>query len=152
MSADQSGNGLGQRRSSTYVGHAHFWERAVSRGVFIKATAGVTGAVLGADLWMPRLVHATPSRSVLPRPIPGGNQFLGPGTELFHVFDPAPGDELSAITDFRGFIAAAHMCRPTLVTNASGTVTQYVDADMRFMQGHYIGVDGHPHHGTFGFF
>jgi hypothetical protein len=37
-----------------------------------------------------------------PRPIPGGTEFLGPGTELFHVFAPGAG-EPNTITDFNGF-------------------------------------------------
>ncbi|GAC1638206.1 MAG: hypothetical protein NVS4B2_27200 [Chloroflexota bacterium] len=133
-----------------YVGHPHFWERAVSRGSFLKAAASVSGAVIGSEVWMPGLARARPSRSVLPRPIPGG--FLGPGNELFHVFVPAPGNELSTITDFKGFIAAARTCRATERHDAHGTTTLYVDTDTRFMQGQYIGVDGRRHHGTFGFF
>ena len=137
-----------------HFGHAHFWQRAMSRGTFIRSATGVGGAALTSGLWMPTLAQAAKSAPVLANPIPGGNRFLGPGTELFHVFGPAPGNELSTITDFDGFIAAAHSERPTLVTDkASGTtITGFTDLDMRFMSGRYIGVDGKHHHGTFGFF
>lgn len=132
-------------------GHAHFWQRAMSRGQFIAAAAGATGAALSAPLWLPS--QAAAASGVLAKPIPGGNQFLGPGTELFHVFTPQPGDELSTITDFDGFIGAAHLQGPAIRTLADGTTTTlYSDYDMRFMKGLYIGVDGRPHQGTFSFF
>ncbi len=134
-------------------GHAHFWERAMARSQFIKAAAGATGVALSSPLWMPTRTQAAATSGVLAKPIPGGNQFLGPGTELFHVFTPQPGDELSTITDFEGFIGAAHMQGPAIRTLADGTATTlYCDYDMRFMQGLYVGVDGQLHRGTFSFF
>jgi hypothetical protein len=77
---------------------------------------------------------------------------LGEGTELMHVFLPAPGVELSTITDFRGVIAAAQISGAGMATDRSGKkIPLFFNADMRFMQGCYIGVDGRHHHGTFGF-
>src|SRR6266700_7817621 len=88
------------------VGHTHFWERALlSRRQFMTAAAGTTGVVLGSGLWMPGLALA--NGSAAPRPIPGGVQPFGPGTELFHVFLVGPGVEESTIADFHGFIGAA---------------------------------------------
>jgi hypothetical protein len=42
-----------------YVGHTHFWERALlSRRRFMTAAAATTGVVLGSGLWMPGLAQA----------------------------------------------------------------------------------------------
>src|SRR5579871_2902102 len=76
-----------------HVGHTHFWERAMlSRRQFMGTAAGATGAVLASGLWMPGMALAD---NAAPKPIPGGIQPFGPGTELFHVFPIAPGVELS---------------------------------------------------------
>lgn len=134
-----------------HVGHPHFWQRALSRSQFIRTTAGASGVALSSSLWMPGLAQAEGDGGVLPRPIPGG--FVGPGGELFHVFTPAPTDELSTITDFNGYVGAAHMQGPAIRTLSDGTkTTLYADYDMRFMQGEYVGVDGNRHEGTFSFF
>lgn len=140
----------GQRQ----VGHAHFWERALSRNQFIRTAASAAGVALGAGLGLPRLTQAAYT-GVLANPIPGGIYFLGPGTELFHVSpgSPGAGAELSTITDFDGLIGAAHLQGPAIQTLANGTTTTlYADYDMRFMKGLYVGVDGRLHQGTFSFF
>lgn len=124
-------------------GHAHFWDRAVSRGGFIRTTAGVTGAVLGADLWLPALARDDRSAS-LPKPIPQG----GIGGD-FRVFVFGPGNEPSTITDFNGFIGVTDV--QGMATNTSTGERLLVDTDMRFMQGVYVSVDGRHHQGTFGF-
>lgn len=134
-----------------YVGHQHFWERAMmSRRQFIATAAGATGAVLGSGLWLPGLALAD---SAAPRHIPGGIQPLGPGTELFHVFPVAHGVEPSTITDFHGAIGAAEVQGTGTGTNTNTGTTSSLnfDVDMRFMQGVYIGMDGERHHGTFAF-
>ncbi|GAC1484054.1 MAG: hypothetical protein NVS2B12_38930 [Ktedonobacteraceae bacterium] len=69
-------------------------------------TAGATDTLLSSDLLLPCLALAHSSD---PRPIPGGERFLGPGTELFHVFGIGPGVEESTITDFHGSIGAAQI-------------------------------------------
>src|SRR5215469_7270521 len=81
-----------------YVGHSHFWERAMPRRQFIAKAVGTVGlvlgsGVLGSGLWRPQEVRATPPPGPLPNPIPGGLQPLGPGTEIFHIFLPASGSE-----------------------------------------------------------
>jgi hypothetical protein len=88
-----------------------------------------------------------------PRPIPGGIQPFGPGTEVFHVFLPGRGAEPSTITDFHGFIGIADTQGTGTGTNThtGATTTLLFDNDTRFMQGVYIGVDGKKHRGTFGF-
>lgn len=134
------------------LGHAHFSERLISRGQFIRLAGGATAGALSSPLWMPALARAA-KPPALPKPIPGGIQPFGPGTEVFHVFPPEPGNELSTITDFNGFIAAAHITGTGTGTGTLGGVPSLVfDADTRFMQGEYIGVDGRHHQGTFGFF
>jgi hypothetical protein len=146
--------------TSGYAGHAHFEERAVSRRTFLTtaAAAGTLGLVLGSGLRLPEPAYAKHHRSgVAPKPIPGGltgEQFGFPGlTELFHVFGPVPGGEVSTITDFNGFIGAAEIKGTGTGTdpNTGDTQQLFFDADMRFMHGRYIGVDGRHHHGTFGF-
>jgi hypothetical protein len=101
---------------------------------------------------LPSLAHAAPKSGAAPKPIPGGQQFFGPGTEVFHVF-LGPGVENATITDFNGVIAAAHILGTvTQIQGGQSTRGLLVDGDVRFMQGKYVGVDGHVHQGTFGFF
>jgi hypothetical protein len=142
-----------------YVGHQHFLQRAMPRRQFIAKAAGTVGLVLGSGvfgsgIWRPHLVRATPPPGPLPNPIPGGIQPLGPGTELIHFFLPGPDSEPSTITDFDGFVGVAHVTGNGTRTDAStgNTSRLFFDADMRFMQGQYIGIDGEQHEGTFCFF
>lgn len=121
-----------------YVGHAHFWERALSRREAIRAAAGGTAVVLGSGLLAPGLAEAKEA-SVAPKPIP---ETLFPGAP-FHVLPPSS-EEPSTITDFNGFVGATDI-------QGTGTGGLLFDVDMRFMQGKYVGVDGKLHHGTFGF-
>jgi hypothetical protein len=96
-----------------------------------------------------------------PRPIPYGTQFLGPGTELFHVEAPGyPGlgapetANAATITDFNGALGLVYVGGHGVHTDkVTGIVTTgiYWEVDMRFMVGEYVGKDGQHHHGTFGF-
>jgi hypothetical protein len=147
-------------RGHPHRGHAHFWQRAaMKRRRLMRTAAGGTAAALGAPLWLPALAqaerddgHARRPNGAAPRPIPGGQQFFGPGTEVFHVF-LGPDVENSTITDFNGVIAAAHILGTvTEIQGNQRTSGLLVDGDVRFMQGVYIGVDGKARHGTFGFF
>lgn len=107
--------------------------------------AGITGAILGADLWMPGPALANPAGGV-PRPIPQG----GLGLPLdFRVFGFGPGTEPITITDFNGFIGVTDV--QGMATDLSTGERLLVDTDMRFMSGAFIGTDGRPHQGTFGF-
>ena len=144
-----------------HIGHAHFWERAMSRDQFIKTAAVATGAAASAQLWLPSLAHAAAAPNAAttsvaklgaaaPKPIPGGvNPGVPGGPSLIHVFPPgSPNDEPSAITDFGGVVGIAHVTG----TGKDGTGASLVfDTDMRFMRGVYIGTDGHRHVATFGF-
>jgi len=131
-----------------YVGHTHFWERAMlSRRRFMRTAAGATGVVLASGLWMPgRALADNPA----PKPIPGGFEAFG---KFFHVdpSSPGPGAENSTIFDFHGSIGAAEVQGTGTGTNTNNGTTSSLlfDVDMRFMQGVYIGVDGEKHTGTF---
>ena len=124
----------------------------MTRRGLIRTAAGGTAAVLGAPLWLPALAQAATPNGAAPRPIPGSQQFFGPGTEFFHVF-LGKGEENSTITDFNGAIAAAHILgTATEIQGSRRTPGLLVDGDVRFMKGLYIGVDGKVRRGTFGFF
>src|SRR5713101_811586 len=137
------------------IGHTHFWQRSMPRRQFITRAAGTFGLVLGSGMlgsgfWRPRLVRAGKPPGAAPNPIPGGIQPFGPGTEVFHIFLPEPGNEPSTITDFNGFIGVAHVT--AFGTATPGNRRLFFDTDMRFMKGPYLGMDGRQHNGTFGFF
>ncbi len=126
-----------------YAGHSHLSHPVLSRRRFLGTTAGAAGAALTAGLWLPVVAN-----DAAPRPIPGGIQPFGPGTEVFHLFLPGPGVEPSSITDFRGTIGVAAVQGKG--TSSDGRSWLY-DTDLRFMRGVFIGKDGEEHQGTFGF-
>ncbi len=137
-------------------GHAHFWHRALSRRQVVRTAAGLVVAGVGGV----RAGRATAQDIAMatPKPIPGGID-LG-GGQLIHVYDYSQGFEPATITDFRGLVGINHLRTEGTVTTGGGgglstpTATGdrlVVDVDMRFMQGTYIGEDGQPHQGTFGF-
>ena len=135
-----------------YVGHTHFWERAMmSRRQFVSTAAGATGVVLSSGLWMPAVAQAQASGSqVDPKPIPGGFTAFG---VFIHHFLPGPVNEPSQITDFHGVIGLANLKGTgTGIIKQTGASTPLLFAvDNRFMKGTYIGVDGERHRGTFAF-
>lgn len=142
------------------IGHAHFWERAVSRRQFIRGTAATAGLALGAGLVQPAGAFSSLHPFIGnadPKPIPGGTDLfalLGLGSgPLFHFFFPAFGQEVSTITDFVGHVGAAEIRGTGTLTNTTSldTSTLTFDADMRYMDGLYVAEDGRPRHGTFGF-
>jgi hypothetical protein len=123
-------------------GHRH----APSRRQFLAAGAGLGAAgVLGTQV-----IGAGPALAARhaadPRPIPGGTRFLGPGTELFHVFAPGAG-EPNTITDFKGFVGVAHITG----TGAGANAGLSFDVDNRFITGEYIALNGQHANATFGF-
>jgi hypothetical protein len=129
-------------------GHTHFWHRNSSRRDVLKTIAGGAALGLTAGLWNPAALVAG-SSAVAPNPIPTGFEFEG---ELFHVFPPAPGVEMATITDLVGIIGAtAVQGTGTGVDHDGQSMALNFGADMRFMQGRYIGVDGKPHQTAFGY-
>ena len=132
----------------TSSARAQFWQRATSKRQFIKTVAGASGLVFGSGLWTQALGKGQVPANAEPRPIPGGFEAFG---ELFHLFDPAPGNEPSSITDFNGFVGVARNTGFGTLTDATGSRRVSYDTDMRFMKGLYIGKDGRHRQGTFGF-
>src|SRR5207244_2355961 len=59
-----------------YVGHAHFWERALSRREFMRTTAGASALAVAAGMAWPAAAFAESEsgsrHNATPRPIPGG--------------------------------------------------------------------------------
>ena len=71
----------------------------------------------------------------------------------FHVFG-GPGQEPSTIGNFKGSSGIAFIGGNVTRTNIKTGEQQsfpFTDADMRFMTGTFISVDGKEHQGTFGF-
>jgi len=139
------------QQPSAYVGHAHFWDRALSRRQLFQATAGVTGVALSASLLSPlapTLFASPPASTVLPNPIPGGLTAFG---NLFHFVLPGSGQEPSTITDFNGIVGVAHVGGTGTGVDSSGSQRLIFDNDCRFMDGVYVGVDGKVHRGAIGF-
>jgi hypothetical protein len=132
------------------MGHAHFWQRALSRRQVIVAGAGGAAAatLLRSRLWLPTVADAAKLVPSDPRPIP--LTLALPGPTPFHVQLLGPGQEPSTITDFNGFVGVADV-QGTGTGTGQGAGTLLFDTDMRFMTGEYVGVDGKRYHSTFGF-
>jgi hypothetical protein len=133
--------------------HAHFWSRAFSRRNFIAGAVGAAGVAIAPNLVFPTLAEAAGTAPGLfcspsPSPIIGGMELLGPGTELFHVFLPAPGSEVSTVGNFKGSVGLASG-HGTGTINGDTPVT--FANDTRFMTGTYVGQDGKQRTGTFAF-
>jgi len=122
--------------------------RRFSRRQFVGATAGlVAGARLTGDAHVDN-----PHTDAAPTPIPGGvspfgvfiHHFpVGPtGTPLPNITDP------SQITDFNGFVGLNRI-RGTGV--GTGLASPTFQADMGFMVGEYVAVDGKHYNASFGF-
>ncbi len=132
-------------RDGPFVGHAHFWERAMSRRQFVTTTAAATGAALSSGLWLPVLAEAAAFNEADPKPIPTGT-FLGPPFEkTFRFFFPGPGNEVGSIGDFTGSVGVAE------IPSTAGSDGLIWQADVRFMQGTYMGTEGDTRKGTFAF-
>jgi len=138
------------------IGHAHFWERALSRRQFVRAAAGTTAALASSGFWLPTVAEAAApgGAGALPKPIPYGEPALEQAFgNLFHVYFPYFGREVATITDFNGKLAAAELQGAGTGTDTTtGATARYTyDADMRIMDGVYVGRDGRTRRGAFGF-
>jgi hypothetical protein len=145
------------------VGHSHFWERALTRRKFI-GTAVAGGAALGLPALMPGAAFAsTPvDTAVLANPINGGT-VVGPFGQKHFYFptNPTPigvvsnivsngtGDP-STIRDFKGTIGLSEY-PPTGVVHGDPFGGQFWAADLRFIDGQFLGKDNRRHDGTFAF-
>jgi hypothetical protein len=130
------------------IGHAHFWERAMSRGALVKGAASVGGVAITGGLLMPGLARAGgKTTSASPSPVPG-NPALGG----LHVYLPGQNSEPSTITDLNGFVGIGAVKGTGTAKMADGsTQLLFFDVDNRFMKGEFVGADGRMHHGTFAF-
>lgn len=158
------------RHCNSFTGSVSSAESRFSRRKLIGRVAApaAAGVVLGSSFSKSLLADEDdgrrPSQQVLPLPIayinPGPHQhffFAGPveGTAVptDATGEHPDGRDPSTITNFNGLIGQAD-------TNFSGTGTDLVTgaqspydfhADIRFMQGSFIGSDERRHRGTFGF-
>jgi hypothetical protein len=146
------------------VGHSHFWERALSRRQLVGRAAGLVGVAAGSTLGLPAVALAAAPGPGEPAPISGGTTIDGLG--LFHFYFPTSPNPVgspdtiesgrgdpSTITDFNGFIGAGEFGSPQSPgTGKDGHGTAlYWGADVRFMDGEYVGLDGRHRQGAFAF-
>ena len=120
----------------------------LSRRRLIQSGAGLLGVSAWGGVGVERAAAAKPNWE--PRPIPGGfaeDFSLVPVDPFIHVLPPSVGFEMSTVTDFKGVVGAAEMRG----TASGGDVAYDFDADMRFMKGQYITVDGQLHSAAFAF-
>ena len=120
-----------------------------TRRQFLRRGAIAVGGVAALGLLETDKALGAPTGDA--RPIPGGFSAsfeLVPENPLIHVLPPALGFEMSTITDFKGVIAATEIQGTAQGSNGSSWT---FDADMRFMQGTYVALDGRVHEHTFGF-
>ena len=142
------------------VGHDHFWERALSRRQFFGRAAAVAGVAASSSLGLPGIARAAAPGTGQPRPIPGGTQIDGLG--FFHFYFPTSPNPVgstdtiesgrgdpSTITDFNGFIGVGEWAGGTGKDQDGNTL--YWGADLRFMDGEYIGLDGRHRQAAFAF-
>ena len=153
--AADSAEGFWQSQAPpAYIGHSHFWERALSRRNFVQVAGGASGLLLASKLLSPASARAW--ESAAPKPIPGGTHlpFLpssGPNS-IAHFFFPGTGNEPSLITDFKGVVGLANINGAGTGTDGQGNKSVLAfGSDNRFMKGQYIGVDGERHRGAFAF-
>ena len=126
----------------------HALAHGLSRAQFLRRAAVAAGGVAGYGLLAPQLARAADSA---PRPIPGGldGTFTPvPSDPFVHVLPPAVGFEMSTITDFNGVVAATEIQG---TAHGSDGSSYTFDADMRFMRGVYVSMDGRHRQGAFGF-
>jgi len=126
------------------AGHPHFWDRALSRRRFLGTAALASGAAAATTLSLPSIAAAAPPGPGTPRPISGTLD-----GSPFHIQLPGLESEPSVITDFSGMVAIADIVGTAVGTHdPSGLI---FDADVRFMDGHFVGTDGRVHQRALGF-
>ncbi|MDX6533665.1 MAG: hypothetical protein QOF68_1409 [Gaiellales bacterium] len=126
----------------------HGAEAPQSRGQVLRRGATAFGALTG---WSMLAGSPALAASRDPRPIPGGfdDAFnLVPRNPFIHVLPPGIPFEMATITDFDGIIAATEI--QGTARGSDGTRYTF-DADMRFMRGRYVAMDGKARNATFGF-
>jgi hypothetical protein len=131
------------------------WHTAISRRTFLGAGIGAFGAALGAGLLRPVAASAASPGigNVLPIPT-----ILEPfaGVEIHVQAPPFTGanTDPSTVWNFQGASGIAFIDTSVTRTNRKTGEQQMLpstDNHMTFMQGMYIGRDGHVREGTFSF-
>jgi hypothetical protein len=146
-------------RISQHFREFHAADSTTLRRTFLRSAASIAGLGLSSGLCIPKLAHAAPDdqnddndKNALPKPIPGG---VSPLSIFIHHFPVLPTamplqnlTEPSQITDFQGLVG---LNRIRGGGRGKGFPALAFQADMGFMQGLFIGVDGKRHHNTFCF-
>ena len=107
--------------------------------------AGVAGATLGTGLF-PTNVLAAKAPNAAPKPT--SNQITLNGVTFSLTFF-GPGIDPSSIGDFNGFVGVGEFAGGTGKDQTGKTL--YWGADVRFMDGEYVGLDGRHRQGAFAF-
>ena len=136
-------------RQCSHHGYASPGTLSISRRDFFGTTAGLAvGAGLSATLG----AQGNPHVDARPRPIPGG---VSPAGVMIHHFPSPPTGtplanhpEPSQITDFNGFVG---LNRIRGGGSGTGVASLAFQADMGFMVGEYVAMDGKHYNGAFGF-
>lgn len=149
--------------NSGHAGHAHFWERAMTRRTFLGSAAVVGGAAATAGIWLPEFARAAAFAESDPRFIPGGTTLPFQSTP-FHFFFPTAnpfstdtiangGGDVSTIYNFMGSVGVAEINGNGVGTDTTTGVskTMFWAADVRFMKGTYVGTEGDTRTGAFSF-
>ena len=123
--------------------------RGVSRRQFFGSAAGLA---VGGGLAPGLGAQGNPHVDARPRPIPAGVSPFGilihhfpiaaSGTPLANISEP------SQITDFNGFVG---LNRIRGTGSGTGFPSLSFQADIGFMDGEYVAMDGKHYHATFGF-
>jgi hypothetical protein len=136
LAIDQKSQRVADRRNVAMSRRA-----VVHAGVAVGAAAA-TGALGSA---------AAAAKRLRPVPIPGGIEV---GGKLFHLYLPAPGSDVSTITNFVGDVGVAAIDGRWEVTDGhpeDGVRRGSYEVDLRFMKGLFRGADKAFHQATFGF-
>lgn len=148
-----------------------YWKRlqqkSLSRRNLIRGAAGTAagaGLLLGSGLRLSARADDDDEGEhnkckAVPRPIPHistppGTHFFFPGpVDASPTTSPNTGHDPSIITDFSGVIANADLIFSGMGTDLNTGASAKYDfhADMRFMDGVFVGLDGERHRGSIGF-
>jgi len=116
-------------------GHAHFWERALSRRTFLSAAGLAGGAVVSSSMWAPLIAEAAAEPAPpSPIPIPYGSLV---GGKLFHFNFPVANTDVSSIFDFKGVVMIGEV---KLFTSLRITTEESVRLSRRRLSGLGLGT------------
>ncbi|HXJ03458.1 MAG TPA: hypothetical protein VNH65_00045 [Candidatus Acidoferrum sp.] len=142
-------------------------EKWLTRRNLIRGAAGTAagaGLLLGSGLRLSALADGEDEGEhnkckAVPRPIPHistppGTHFFFPGpVDASPTTSPNTGHDPSIITDFSGMVANADLIFSGTGTDLNTGASAKYDfhADMRFMDGVFVGLDNERHRGSIGF-